>query len=175
MNIQSRKSKLIFGALLSAIFLSLLFQNCAQQSFTSSNDAPSYTSGPQKISWPSGVVANSQVCVNSQIQCYKKVYSPEVSDSKFVSQECTHLNSQDICYELVTYNYDTKSALATCPDCDASAALPNGRYNREEYTCWVRVPSLNSAVFYAVRSSLNAALTDALNSCLDSLPVQGEQ
>lgn len=175
MQIQRSKASLfifVFFALLGSTFL---FQNCSQQNFTVSTQTPSFSSGAQKVTLPAGVVPDAQVCTSAQIKCYQKVYSPHVQDSNSLKPECTTLEGQQICYDLDITTYNTTQALADCVDCDSLAAQPGGRYNRDEYTCWVRIQSAENNAFYALKSDLKMALTDALNSCLDSLPAQGEQ
>lgn len=169
------KSGITVGALFGFMTLALLFQNCAPQQLQGLTPAPSYSSGPQKITLAAGETAQADLCLQGQIKCYKKVYSPAVKDSTLTSSDCTLFDKKEICFPLEIINYDTNQALATCEDCDTSAGLQNGRYNREEFTCWLNVKSQNNARFFALKSDLQSALSEAMTSCLESLPAKGDQ
>lgn len=169
------KSGITVGVLFGFITLTLLFQNCSQHNFSSSTQSPSYSSGPQKVTLFASQNVHPELCLHSEIKCFKKVYSPYVKDSTEAASECVLFENKEICFPLEITNYDTSRAFELCSDCDPSANLPNGRYNRDEYTCWLSLESQNNARFYALRSDLKQALTDTLHSCLDSLPAKGDQ
>ena len=169
------RSRIIVVLLFGLMSLTLLFQNCAQENFTSSGEAPSYSSGPQAVTLAPKKIPEAAICLQGHIKCFKKVYSPQVKDSTQVTNECTLFNDKEICYPLEVTSYDTTKALQICSDCDVSEGLPKGRYNRQEFTCWLDIDSQNKARFFALRGDLKTALADTLNSCLNSLPNKGSQ
>lgn len=170
------RAKWFILPVLTSGFLSIvLFQNCAQQNLVAPSSAPSYSSGVQKLNFDSNTSISPTYCFEGSVKCYKKIYSPDVSDSLTSTTACTDVLDHQICYDLDTYTYDTREALATCTDCDSQAALTNGRYNRIESTCWLQVGNSENPAFYSIKSDLTEALSETLNLCQMSLLSKGEQ
>ena len=146
-----------------------LFQNCARVSSSVATGSLAYSSGIQKISLAPDAIIDENFCFSGSIKCYLNVYSPDVIDSTQNEKKCVLLEGREVCFSLDIHNYDTRSALASCTDCDNSAGMPNGRYHREEITCWLQVGSTENSPFFAVRNNLNDALAENFNTCRASL------
>ena len=164
----------IISLLIAGFLTVVLFQNCAQQKLESQPIAPNYSSGIQKLSNETNSISPT-FCFEGSIKCYKKIYSPYVSDSLTSSTECTEIDNHKVCFDLDSYTYDTKNALASCTDCDSSASLPNGRYHRDEITCWMQVGNTDNPSFYSIKSSLQEALSDNIRLCQLSVLSKGDQ
>ncbi len=106
--------------------------------------------------------AGDAVCAVSRLRCLKKVFSPDVDDSRGEESVCL---ADGLCLDVAVRSYDTRNAIASCPDCGAAAAAPGGAYNREEYTCWVGEPGSPEASAYALRDGLEDAAAAALDAC----------
>ena len=164
------KSKWVLIPFLVSGFLGLFFfQNCARVSSSAAGGSLAYSSGIQKITLAPDAVLDENFCFSGRIKCYLKVYSPDVADSFQNQKKCVLLEGREVCFSLDVRSYDTTDALASCSDCDSSASLPNGRYQREEVTCWLQVGDSQSSPFFALGNNLKDALTENLNSCRASL------
>ena len=164
------KSKWVLIPFLVSSFLVLFFfQNCSRVTTSSAAGSLAYSSGVQKILLAPDSVADENFCFSGQIKCYLNVYSPDVTDSSQNEKKCILLEGREVCFSLDIHNYDTRSALASCTDCDSSAGIPNGRYRREEATCWLQVGRSENSPFFAVRNNLKDALAENFNTCRASL------
>lgn len=168
------KAKWVMIPFLVLGFVSLFFfQNCSRVSSSSAGGSLAYSSGIQKISLAPDSVVDENFCFNGRIKCYLNVYSTEVSDSTHYEKRCVLIEGRETCFDLEIHNYDTRNALASCTDCDAAAGLPNGRYQREEVTCWLQVGSSETSPFFAVRNNIKDALAEDFNSCRASVLAKG--
>lgn len=174
MNQLNSKWVLILFLVSSLLGLSF-FQNCARSSSTAAIGSLAYSSGVQKISLATNAVVDDNFCYNGRIKCYLKVYSPDVSDSFQNQKKCVLIDGREICFSLDLRSYNTTDAVTFCSDCDSSASLPGGQYNREEVTCWLQVGDSESSPFFALQNNLKDALTENLNSCKASLLLKDVQ
>jgi hypothetical protein len=172
----SLKSKWVAIPFLASGFLSiLLFQNCAHQKSPDQSEVASYSSGALKISLPANSQITADTCFEGQFKCYRKVYSPNLSDTFSSSTECLGIEDREVCLQIDVNTYDTREALSSCTDCDASEGQTNGRYNREEITCWLHVGVPENPSFFSIKTNIKDALSDTINSCRISLLSKGDQ
>ncbi len=145
------------------------FQNCARVSSSAVGGSLAYSSGIQKISIAPGSAVDENFCYAGRVKCYLYVYSPDVTDSHQNQKKCVLIDGREICFSLDIRSYDTTDALASCADCDSSASMAGGRYEREEVTCWLQIGNSENSPFFAIRNNLKDALSENFNSCRASL------
>lgn len=154
-----------------------LYQNCAAPSSVAPSSESSTDDGLSSINHPMVEISSLQsegdgsatqgkqmiACDRQAIRCVRKIYSPAVQDRHFTEQHC--LAADGPCLSVDTFTYDTRAALAACPDCGPDAGQGGGRYNREESTCWYGEPGSAEAPIYSLRENLEAAIEAVAQAC----------
>lgn len=106
-----------------------------------------------------------QMCGLQSLNCFRKVYSPDIEDATAIESICLDQAETATCLRVTTHTYNTRAALAACAECTAKEAAIGGEYNREEYTCWLGTPGAPTTTAFALRPTLEEAVSQTLALC----------
>ena len=106
-----------------------------------------------------------EMCELKNLNCFRKVYSPDIDDANGVETICADQSNPSTCLQVTTHSYNTRVALAACENCKPEDSAVGGEYNREEYTCWLGVPGAPTTTAFALRPTLDEAVRETLALC----------
>lgn len=107
--------------------------------------------------------------------CYRRVFSPSISDGQTSDNECAKVNELggDVCLKIDSRNFNTfeVSRLADTP---ASSTKPGGELNRSEYVCDEKdLKDGDNFLAIGEGDTLGAALSAAFAQCASVAPRLG--
>lgn len=166
------------GIAMGVLVLLGLYQNCAPQG-SIQNQAPAdgdqiVRAMDEEVVQPHSITSTAQAskvaletCELRNLNCFRKVYSPDIEDASATERICLDQADPSTCLQVTTHTYNTRVALAACQNCQPEDSLSGGEYNREEYTCWLGVPGAPTTTAFALRPTLEAAVRQTLALCGD--------
>ncbi|MCB9026570.1 MAG: hypothetical protein H6625_09660 [Bdellovibrionaceae bacterium] len=155
------------GFLISAFLVLIAFQNC--KSFDTQKNLVQTSQCTEEIREKAleQMEWTSEICNQaSAFKCNLAVFSPEVKDTHFFSEECIRMDGDTWCLKIATISYDT-SGLRQNQREPAEAFDLGGSYNRKEYTCVLTELNHKGVPIIQTESdSLQETLLLAQNECL---------
>lgn len=141
----------------------LPFQNCGKQMEANNYDDSNSQQCKAQLK-AEAIASKSAPAFNcsefNNYSCERRVFSPDVESLSHLLKECT--SSGEICVDVEVRQFNTASAKSSEP---ASAFLPGGEYNREEFRCHHKYTYRGVAVFEGEGDSIEEALASAMKSC----------
>lgn len=165
------------GIVLGGLLLLGFYQNCAPQGSVQNHPDNQIVRAMDDESNDETAAAHSitstaesskvtlERCEFRNLNCFRKVYSPEIDDASGPEALCLDVADSSTCLNVMTHMYNTQAALAACENCKAEDSQAGGEYNREEYTCWLGAPGAPTTTAFALRPTLEEAVQATLALC----------
>ncbi|MBC7386901.1 MAG: hypothetical protein H7301_12170 [Cryobacterium sp.] len=110
--------------------------------------------------------------LSANYECYSRVFSPIVQNSKTRKSECVDLEffGQKVCLDVAVQNFDTREA-SRLSDSASGAFESGGEFNRAEFVCHqTELRDQDAFLAKGEGDKMSEALTKAHDECLAILP-----